>query len=279
MSITWIASYPKSGNTWVRSFLTNYVQDLDQPADINKLIGGWSYLERAQFDDIMGLSSSDMTEDELKHYRPSFHAGMVEQVEAPVFIKSHEAYRQFPNGSSLFGSVKGNKAIHLVRNPLDVAVSFAHHNDKTIDRTIKKLGNPNAKMSGGAFRFVEFMSDWTRYNESWIKQDEIPVLSLRYEDMLSDTEACFTEIIRFTGLDFAEDRLKKAISFSSFDQLQKQEQQKGFCERQATAKSFFRKGQVDDWQNALTTEQVSKIVGKHWLLMERLGYANPLVQW
>jgi len=276
MSITWLASYPKSGNTWVRTFLTNYVQDLDEPADINKLIGGWSYLERAQFDDIMGLSSSDMTEDELNHYRPSFHAAMVEHAESPVFIKSHEAYRRFPNGSSLFGSVQGSKAIHLVRNPLDVAVSFAHHNDKTIDRTIKQLGNPKAKMSGGAFRFIEFMSDWTSHNESWIGQDEIPVLSLRYEDMLSDTEACFTEIIRFTGLDFAEDRLKKAISFSSFDQSQKQEKQRGFRERQPTAKSFFRNGQVDDWQNALSPEQVSKIVGKHGPLMERLGYASAL---
>jgi aryl sulfotransferase len=251
MSITWLASYPKSGNTWVRTFLTNYVQDLDEPADINKLIGGWSYLERAQFDDIMGLSSSDMTEDELNYYRPSFHAGMVEHAESPVFIKSHEAYRRFPCGSSLFGSVEGSKAIHMVRNPLDVAVSFAHHNDKTIDRTIKKLGNPNAKMSGGAFRFVEFMSDWTSYNESWIRQDEIPVLSLRYEDILTDTEACFTEIIRFTGLDFAEDRLKKAVAFSSFDQLQKQEKQKGF-------------------------QQVNKIVDTHGPLMERFGYASDL---
>ena len=275
MSITWLASYPKSGNTWVRTFLTNYVGDLDEPADINKLIGGWSYLDRALFDDIMGLSSSDMTEDELNYYRPSFNAGLVEWAEVPVFIKSHEAYRRFPNGSSLFGSVEGSKAIHLVRNPLDVAVSFAHHDDKTIDHTIKKLENPNAKISGGAFRFLEFMSDWTSHNDSWIRQDEIPMLSLRYEDMLSDTEACFSEIIRFTGLDFAEDRLKKAVAFSSFGQLRNQEKQKGFQERQATAKSFFRKGRAGDWQNALSPEQVSKIVDAHGPLMERFGYANP----
>jgi aryl sulfotransferase len=274
MSIVWLASYPKSGNTWVRTFLTNYVQYLDQPADINKLIGGWSYLDRALFDDIMGLSSSDMTEDEFDYYRPSFHAGLVERAGSPVFIKSHEAYRRFPNGSSLFGAVEGSKAIHLVRNPLDVAVSFAHHDDKTIDSTIKKMGNSNAKMSGGVSRFVEFMSDWTNYNESWIRQDEIPALSLRYEDMLSDTEACFAEIIQFTGLDFAEDRLKKAVTFSSFHQLKKQEKQKGFDERQATAKSFFRKGRAGDWQDALSPEQVSKIVDTHGPLMERLGYAS-----
>lgn len=274
MSIIWLASYPKSGNTWLRTFLTNYVQDLDEPADINKLIGGWSYLDRGQFDDIMGLSSSDMTEDELNHYRPQFHNGIVEHADSPVFIKSHEAYRRFPNGSSLFASDGGNKAIHLVRNPLDVAVSFAHHNDKTIDRTIKKLGNSKAKMSGGAFRFVEHMSDWTRYNESWIDQDELPILSLRYEDILSDTEACFAEIIRFTRLDFAQDRLKKAIAFSRFDQLQEQEKQKGFSERQPTAQSFFRKGQEGDWQNALSPEQVSRIIDRHGPLMERLGYAS-----
>jgi hypothetical protein len=274
MSIVWLASYAKSGNTWVRAFLTNYVQDLDEPADINKLIGGWSHLERAGFDDMMGLSSSDMTEDELNFYRPSFHGGLVEHDGKPVFIKSHEAYRRFPSGSSLFGSVEGGKAIHLVRNPLDVAVSFAHHDDRNIDCTIKKLGNPNAKMLSGAQRFVEFMSDWTSYNESWIAQDEIPVLSLRYEDILTDTEACFTEIIRFTGLDFAEDRLKKAVAFSSFGQLQKQEKQKGFLERQPTAKSFFRKGQVGDWLNTLSPEQVSRILDAHGPLMERLSYAT-----
>lgn len=274
MSVVWLASYPKSGNTWVRTFLTNYVQDLDEPADINKLIGGWSYLERSRFDDVMGLSSSDMTEDEVNHYRPSFNAGLVEHAGPPVFIKSHESYRRFPDGSSLFGSVEGSKAIHVVRNPLDVAVSFAHHDDTNIDCTIKKLGNPSATMSGGAFRFVEFMGDWTSYNESWIEQGEIPVLSLRYEDMLSDTEACFAEIIRFTGLDFAEDRMKKAVAFSSFDQLQEQEKQKGFVERQPTAKSFFRRGRAGDWQNSLSPGQVSKILGTHGLLMERLGYAS-----
>lgn len=272
MSVTWLVSYPKSGNTWVRSFLTNYIDDGDEPADINNLRGGWSYLERANFDEAMGMSSSDMTDDELNYYRPIYHQSVSEVNESPILIKSHEAYRTFPNGSSLFNPVNGCKAVHLVRNPLDVAVSFAHHNDKSIDRIIKKMNNPNSKMSGGAFRFYEYMGRWSDYNDSWMAQNELPVLMLRYEDIVADSEGAFCEIVKFIGLDFDREKIKKANDFSSFDTLKKQEEARGFVERQPTAENFFRKGIAGDWKESLTARQIEKILTDHRAMMEILGY-------
>ncbi|MEJ2083836.1 MAG: sulfotransferase, partial [Acidobacteriota bacterium] len=35
--IVWLASYPKSGNTWLRAFLMNFLDPGKRPVDINQL--------------------------------------------------------------------------------------------------------------------------------------------------------------------------------------------------------------------------------------------------
>ncbi len=273
--IVWLASFPKSGNTWVRVFLTNYQRDGEEPAHINDLEGGWSYLLREHFDDLMGMASSDMTGDELNYYRPIFHQHLVSNLAKPLFIKTHEAYRRFPSGVSLFGPLSGCKTIHLVRNPLDVAVSFAHHNAMSLDQTIRKMANPNSTMSGGSLRFVEHMGTWSDHSASWLEQSELTRLTIRYEDLLEDAAGCFEKIVRFVGLEFDAQRLEKAIRFSSFDRLQQQEAATGFQERMPRAESFFRSGVSGDWATKLTQDQVEKIVRKHGAMMQRLGYELP----
>ena len=73
MSIVWLASYPKSGNTWLRAVLTNYLRDDGEPASINALAGGSVACDRETFSEIVGLDSSDLTPDEILRHRPLFH--------------------------------------------------------------------------------------------------------------------------------------------------------------------------------------------------------------
>ena len=73
MSIVWLASYPKSGNTWLRAVLTNYLRDDREPASINALVGGPVASDRETFSEIVGLDSSDLTPEEILRHRPLFH--------------------------------------------------------------------------------------------------------------------------------------------------------------------------------------------------------------
>jgi hypothetical protein len=91
-NIYWLASYPKSGNTWMRILLTNYLRNADQPADINSLDGGPIASARQVFDDRVGLEASDLTQDEIERYRPFVYEQMSEQASEPLFLKVHDAF-------------------------------------------------------------------------------------------------------------------------------------------------------------------------------------------
>ena len=90
MSIVWLASYPKSGNTWLRAVLTNYLRDGDASASINELIGGWM-LGRGLFDETVGLPSSDLTPGEVLRLRPLFYELVAPELPHPWFVKVHDA--------------------------------------------------------------------------------------------------------------------------------------------------------------------------------------------
>ena len=86
------------------------------------------------------------------------------------------------------------------------------------------------------------------------------------------SEETFTKAVKFSGLDFDLDRVKKALRFSSFDTLQSQEQEHGFGEKMLFSESFFRKGKVGNWREKLTPEQAAQIASDHTDVMKRFGY-------
>ncbi len=71
--IYWLASYPKSGNTWLRSFLSNLQQDGDAPADINELATGTIASARDWLDEALGFDSADLSADEIDRLRPAVY--------------------------------------------------------------------------------------------------------------------------------------------------------------------------------------------------------------
>ena len=95
MSIVWLASYPKSGNTWFRALLTNYLQG-GPPASVNALVGAWEANDRDMFNELVGLDSSELTADELLRHQLAFHALLAEALPSPTFMKVHEAFLPVP---------------------------------------------------------------------------------------------------------------------------------------------------------------------------------------
>lgn len=275
-NIYWLASYPKSGNTWMRILLTNYLRDTDRPADINSLDGVPVANARQVFDDAVGIEASDLTQDEIERYRPFVYDQLSSQTKEKLFLKVHDAFTYTPYGYPLISKSATAGVLYLVRNPLDVAVSFAHHEAHPIKKMVARMGeadfcfvtNPTRLHS----QLRQRLLTWSGHVSSWLDEPNLPVLVVRYEDMKQDPVAKFTEVIRFCKLDNDPARILKAVEFSRFDRVKQQEQAQGFAEKKAAAGSFFRKGVVGSWREALSPELVEKLIADHREVMIRLGY-------
>ena len=275
-NIYWLASYPKSGNTWMRILLTNYMRNADEPADINSLDGGPIASARQIFDDNVGVEASDLTQDEIERYRPYVYEMISDQATEPLFLKVHDAYTYTPEGIPLISKAATAGVLYLIRNPLDVAVSFAHHSASTVERIVRKMADPD-------FAFVDKphslhnqlrqrLLTWSGHLTSWVDEPGLRVHLVRYEDMKADPIGTFTGVIRFCGLEDDPARIAKAVDFSRFERVQAQEVEHGFGEKMPAAESFFRKGQVGSWREGMSEELAEAIVATHAGVMGRFGY-------
>lgn len=276
--IYWLASYPKSGNTWLRVFLTNYWRDAEEPADINALDDGPLASERELFDELIGIEASDLTLTEIERYRPLVYEQLVTETEedTPLFVKIHDAFRTNTAGKPLFPKAVTAGVIYLVRNPLDVAVSYAHHNNEPVAKTIKRMASDDHSLMGWADhidnQLPQRLLSWTNHVRSWVEEPGLKRLVVRYEDMAEYPQTSFAKILRFTGEEVDTQRLLKALDFSGFDQLQAQEIAHGFHIRQPTAKSFFRTGIVGSWREVLSQDQVATLIATHHEVMHQFRY-------
>ncbi len=281
--IVWLASYPKSGNTWFRTFLTNFLRDADQPADINALDGGPMASSRNTFDDAVGYDSGELTPDEADALRPEVYLHLARQAKETLYCKCHDAYTFLPDGRPLLPPEATQAALYFIRNPLDVAVSYAAHGGSTnYERTVKLLGKPAACVAVNDAtepnQLRQRLLSWSQHVTSWATAPGLRVQVIRYEDMKLTPEATFTTAVRFLGLPDQPERIRKAIEFSRFEELQKQEQAGGFRERLPKAKAFFRKGSIGSWRDALTPEQAARVIADHTDVMRQYGYLDAAGQ-
>ena len=116
-SIVWLASYPRSGNTWLRALLTNYLEGGETPASIDALAGGSIAIPREVFDEYLGLSSSELTEEDILSHRPLLHELLAAELPRPTFVKVHDACLRTADGELLFPPVATYGAVYVVRTP------------------------------------------------------------------------------------------------------------------------------------------------------------------
>ena len=278
-SIVWLASYPKSGNTWLRALLTNCLRP-DRPASINELVGGYVAASRATFDEVVGLDSSDLTPRETLGLRPLFHRLLAVELPQPTFVKTHHAHLRVPGGGPLFPPETTAGAVYVVRNPLDVAVSFAHHSGRRVGWAVRSMNDPAfvlARQHGGVYPILpEALLSWSGHVTSWLDQRAIPVHVVRYEDMHADAVAALRGVVEFAGLSARDADLHAAADRSAFARLREEEAAVGFHERQPTAPSFFRAGVVGAWRTGLSMRQARMLTAAHRSTMARFGYLDGL---
>lgn len=274
----WLASYPKSGNTWFRVFLTNLLGNSENPANINDLAETTIASSRKIFDDYTGLSSSDLSFHEIDNLRPDVYRMQSEESEELLFKKVHDKFSYLKNGDALFPPEISLGVIYLIRNPLDVLVSFAYHSAKPVEKMISVMNNPeyafcahNDKLQN---QLRQMLGSWSGHVKSWTEQTLMPVYVLRYEDMIQNTVESFTAAIRFLNIEKTDDEIRTAIRKSDFRILTEQEKESGFREKMIKSKSFFRKGEIGDWRNHLNDQMSNEIIENHQEMMLKFGYLD-----
>lgn len=274
--IIWLASYPKSGNTWFRAFLANLLHKTDAPADINELEGGPIASSRQLFDEATGLSSSDLTAEEIENLRPFVYEYIAHNSPEIVFHKIHDALITTPNGQPIVSTAATKCALYFVRNPLDVAVSFAHHANQGFEAIVSAMNNNEyafcSKSSRLHMQLCQKLLSWSNHYISWTNHKNFPVKVIRYEDMITNTFETFSAAAEFCELKYTEEEIREAIQKSSFSELQKQETEKGFREKNPDSHIFFRKGKIGAWKEELPDELADILRNDHREIMQKLAY-------
>src|SRR6185437_7633916 len=273
--IVWLASYPKSGNTWTRAFLHNLVRVTSgeiEAQQINEL-NQFSLTSAAKplFDEILGFSATDKHLNQIAAARARVQQHVADLVEGLVFVKTHQALAVDRGYPTINFSVTAG-AIYIVRNPLDVAISYAHHLSASIDATMDLMNQKNAETAVTDKQVYELYGSWSQHVSSWTRKPHRAIYVMRYEDMLSDPQKTFGALARHLLFKPSESELAEAIARSSFERLREQEDKEGFLERPEKAERFFRDGRADQWKEVLTPKQIERIVDAHREQMQRFGY-------
>lgn len=277
----WLASYPKSGNTWFRIVLANVLNKTNNRINLNEINTGAIASSRGFVDNALGLfDSAVLDHDELDQLLPFVYSYHHEHAHPVRYHKIHNAYMYLDKKKSkpLFPAEACLGAIYIIRNPLDVAISYANHSNCSIDNAIDCLEHPDLTYGNGIFGIKEqirhFLGSWSFHVESWTSAPNLNILTIRYEDMKAFPFDTFSKAMAFLKIDVTEKDLNIAIEEARFEKLQSLEEKTEFREKPVKVERFFRKGIVGDWQATLTSGQIKRIVSSHAVVMQKHGYLD-----
>ena len=272
--ILWLASYPKSGNTWLRAFLANYLSNPAQPVPINELYRHVSGdMDSWPYEKILGGPVAERPVEDIYAMRDKAHRLLAGQSQGIVLVKTHNRLGSFDSLPTITPEVTFG-AIYVIRNPLDVIVSYAHHYGLGIDDSIEATASDVHFVPAKPGYIHQDIGSWSGHALSWTRAPGLYRYVMRYEDCQARPTATFGGILDFLKAPRDRGRLKKALKFSSFKVLSTQERKDGFSEKSANAERFFRHGKSGSWQRAMTPEQVERVVGLHGEVMREFGYLD-----
>ncbi|MDI1290919.1 MAG: sulfotransferase domain-containing protein, partial [bacterium] len=270
----WLASYPKSGNTWVRAIVTalgthpelfgvDHLSSGAQPNHLSAALG------------LYGLDPRWLSDPENERLRAAL-ADRLGEGTVPLLRKTHERYRPGPAGREPFPSAATRAAILVVRDPRDVACSAAAFFDISVDEAISAMSREGGDLLPNTARAVTAQpwGSWSSHACSWLAENvPFPVHVVRYEDLAAGAVATLLPVFTSIGLECTETDLAAAVERARFDRLQESEAERGFRGTHPRTEQFFRRGVEGGWRDDLSDAQAARIEDEHAELMARLGYS------
>jgi aryl sulfotransferase len=272
----WLASYPKSGNTWLRLLIQSALSG-GAPVDINAItIGPVIAQNRHRFDQITGIAAADLTDQEILAWRPFILRAIAAELDGPYIAKSHARQMTLPNGDLLHPSDVSLKAVVLVRDPRSVAPSLARHIGRSLDEAITIMGTKcicrGRSFDKASDLLVDPWGSWSEHVASWSDQPGMPVLVIRYEDLGVRPHDTLRSVLDFLGHAVTAATIARAVAACDIGLLRAQETTAGFREWRETDRVFFG---AEPSQAPLSPAQIARLKADHGLWMTRWGYVGP----
>ena len=287
--IFWISSYPKSGNTLVRAIIASLFFSRDGKFQFDQLKHTTQFETRKRLNLIKKLNEEDFLNlDQLK-VLSKYWLTLQKKENMKInkgfgFVKSHSSYFAiFNNWFTNLNNTAGY--IYIVRDPRDVAISWAKHANLTIDESINFMldfksciewAQSNSELPE-RIKPRTFLSSWNEHVGSWVNNDlSVPKLILKYEDLVYKKKEVFDHIVDFFEKNFqinfklTKTKVNNIIKTTDFKELKLQESKIGFEEAQSGI--FFRKGTKNQWKNTLNIKQTKKLENKFRDFMNKFGY-------
>ena len=292
----YLASYPKSGNTWCRVFITELrrlagldsadatasAQQEEQALRLNRdLATGSIVSSRHWLDDQLGIDSSDLCWAELDKVRGRVGHQRALYAECLRYHKVHDGFTSPDSAGRPVVPTEGCRgAVVMIRHPADVAVSLGHFFSWELERCVAFLLNKEAALcrssKRGGQQVRQFMGSWAHHGQSWVDQQQIPVLLLRYEDLLAQPEQHFRRLATFLDLPAEEPLIREAVANTRFDKLRaKEDAEGGFHERPEGCERFFRSGRSGEGREQLSADQLAQLEEAFSSTLKRFGYGVP----
>lgn len=287
----YLASYPKSGNTWCRVFIAELLRlaGSDQPfsgatveirgLSLNRdLATGSIVSSRRWLDDQLGIDSSDLCWSELDQLRGRIGCQKSLYDNNLRYHKVHDAFTSPDSSGHPVVPVVGCRgAAIIIRNPADVAVSLSHFFSWDIERSVAFLIDDRAALchssKRGGDQVRQFLGSWADHVLSWIDQDLIPTLIIRFEDLLAQPTDEFARLVRFLDLPADQKLIAQVVANTSFAALRaKEEEEGGFQERVEGCRRFFRGGRSGEGKEFLTEDQLARLRQRFSASLLRFGY-------
>lgn len=273
--VHWLASYPKSGNTWARLFVQAYS---DGYLDINKLNVTITDIKVSEYQNCASLPIDKFEPGAAVFFRPGALLNQAAtSTKNPTIFKTHNR-NEAVNGITLIPKELTKSAVYLVRDPRDMVISISKHMGKTIDESIDLINYNDYGLNREESNVVHFVGSWSNHVRSWLEDDRFPVTIVRYEDMLLNPVESFSRILTGLNLAVEEERVKNALKLCEFSRVKKQEENDGFMEKSDFQDSFFSKGTSGYWKEILTSEQEEKLISHHEDMMIEMGYLDSRQQ-
>ena len=270
--IFWIASYPKSGNTWLRTLLSTYYYSSDGVYD-EKLLKNIDQFPTKKY--LLDFEyNKKIIGDTCKHWISSQEKINIDK--KLRFFKTHNAFGKV-NNFDFTNSENSIGCLYIVRDPRNVFTSVKNHYELDTDKAMKWMTNEKQfiydvqNFDDVGFSDFQFISSWSLNYKSWKVQKKVPTKFIRYEDLSEKTFSLFKEIIQFINkitnnnekIDLS--KLKKALNSTTFEKLKEKEKTDGFSEAIPSKKDknkkipFFNLGPKNNWKNLLDEDSKLKL--------------------
>jgi len=269
--IVWLASVPKSGNTWLRLVLTALASGGAEKNPL-KSVGFFSSFNNPEFFTDLFDDKRDSPADIMKQWLPAQKRLHENESNRLRFIKTHNMSAEI-NGHWFTKPEFCAAILHIIRDPRDLPFSMASHFQISAEAACDWLLTDKYMLREEGV-ITEFVGSWATHTRSWEAMEikrAVPRLVLRFEDMIREPEAQIMRIVKLFGFSDNAQAIKAAVEATRFDKLKAQEAKDGFSES-VNGVAFFRSGRSGEGR-MLPPGRLRQIETAFAPVMQDYGYA------